>query len=182
MGDDKFIIPFSYYPLSSIIISFSILLFTISLFFFLNELEIYQRILIPIAGIIIILIIFIFTNNRLEIIKNDSDNKVIIKTINLLCFAKKKIILYRENTHFYTKLESDRDDNFSIKLIIINDYHNLIDIDLDTSNIKHKPAKFYYFFDHIGPTRNYSYNTFEEELNKFIGSDENNKNPLISQI
>ena len=81
LGDDKFIIPFSYYPLSSIIISFSILLFTISLFFFLNELEIYQRILIPIAGIIIILIIFIFTNNRLEIIKNDSDNKIIIKTI-----------------------------------------------------------------------------------------------------
>ena len=182
LGDDKFIIPFSYYPLSSIIISLSILLFTISLFFFLKELEIYQRILIPIAGIIITLIIFIFTNNRLEIIKNDSDNKVIIKIINLLCFAKKKIILYRENTHFYTKLESDRDDNFSIKLIIINDYHNLIDIDLDTSNIKHKPAKFYYFFDHIGTTRNYSYNTFAEELNKFIGSDENNKNPLISQI
>jgi hypothetical protein len=32
LGDDKFIIPFSYYPLSSIIISLSILLFTIYYF------------------------------------------------------------------------------------------------------------------------------------------------------
>ena len=152
---NKFIIQFSFYPLLSILISLSILLGTILLFTLLIKLEMYQRILILISGIIIIIILNIFTNNRLEITKNELDNKVNIKLINLLCFTKKKIILYRENTHFFIKCKIDSKDNINLILIIINDYQNLIDIDLDTSNIKCKPAKFYYYFNNISPKNSY---------------------------
>ena len=180
-NDNKFIIRFTYYPLLSIFISMFILIGTILLSILIQRIEIYIRIIILISGISIILIIFIITNNRLEITKNELNNKINIKIINLLCFCKKKMVLGGENARFFTKCKDIKGD-ITITLIIINDYYNLIDIDLDTSNIKHKPAKFYYYFNHILFEKNSSYEELSEKLNNFIAPGEINKNPLLSKI
>ena len=57
-------------------------------------------------------------------------------------------------------------------LLIFNDYKNLVDIDLDKSNIKQKPAKFLYSFNNIYLGINDSAQ-YTQILNNFIGNDRN---------
>jgi hypothetical protein len=86
-----------------------------------------------------------------------------------------KLNLDIENTHFYVRQEIYQDAesyNEYTSLLIFNDYKNLVDIDLDKSNIKQKPAKFLYSFDNIylgihDPAQ------FTHILNDFIGNDSN---------
>ena len=109
----------------------------------------------PIA-VLLILIILIFSNNKILIIKDQANKKAIIKIINLLCFPKKKIVLDLENTHFdvYCSSSSDSEGNAlkTFHLYIFNDYKNLVGIDLNKSDIRQRPAKFYYkFFDINNP-------------------------------
>ena len=69
----------------------------------------------------------------------------------------------------------------SFRLLIINDYKNLVGIDLDTSNIKQKPAKFFYSFNNIS-LGNYSHTQFAQVLNNFIGHSHYYDNPLFFNI
>ena len=66
----------------------------------------------------------------------------------------------------------------SFRLLIINDYKNLVGIDLDTSNIKQKPAKFFYSFNNVS-IGNYGGVEFAQVLNNFIGHSGNYNNPLV---
>ena len=174
--NDKIIIPFISYNI--LVILFSILILLISILLsILIYLEILYRISILIIGIIITFFILIFSNNKLVITKDESNNKVYIKVINYLCFPKKTIILDIENTHFYASCESDPEVNNNITLIIINDHKNLRDIDLDTSNIRKKPAKFYYFFQNLNTGKDSSIQ-FTEKINNFINPNKINQYPL----
>ncbi len=92
------------------------------------------------SGATLSLIICILYNNRIKLIKDESNRKVIIKVFNCLCFPKMKLILDIENTHFYIENQNYSDHN-SYRLYIINDYKNLVGIDLDESNIKKNRLK-----------------------------------------
>ena len=137
------------------------------------ELELNIRIFIISFGIILSLLILFCLVNKIVIIKDISNKKVLIKLMNYLFFAKTKLNLEIENTHFYS-------DNI-FGFLIINDYKNLVGIDLDESNIKRKPAKFIYSFSSIN-FGNYNQEKFIKVLNEFIGASIKYKNPLFFNI
>ena len=148
------------------------------------KLDLYLRKVMISLGVIIVLILFTFCTNKIKLIKDASNGKVVIKVINYLCCPKKKINLDIENTHFHvleqiTKLENG--DLLSYRFLIINDYKNLVGIDLDTSNIKQKPAKFLYSFNLVSKGK-YEYREFVQTLNNFIGSSGVYDNPLFFNI
>ena len=87
-----------------------------------------------------------------------------------------------ENTHLYVLIEISQGEysiNEYFTLLIINDYKNLADIDLDASNIKQKPAIILYSFQNVS-TGKYNYTGFTQALNNFIGSSITHENPLFS--
>ena len=132
-----------------------------------------------IPGVTVSLLMLLFSYNKLVITKDKSNNKVIIKVKNFFCCPIKIIKIYLENFRFNFRTETDYDseNGYSEKTIftIINDYTNLIDIDLDTSNIKKKPATFYYTFNNVRTIRN-AENEYTYELNNFLGIHGGNAN------
>ena len=136
----------------------------------------YIRIAIISPGVIFTLILFAFGSNKIILIKDTSNKKLLVKLINYLYFPKMKFNLDIENTHFCVIHNNDT------RLYIINDYKNLLGIDLNESNIKQKPAKFLYSFTNIS-TGNYTSEQFTKVLNNFIDSDDDNySNPLFFNI
>ena len=180
LENGKFIIKFPSHSLIICISSVIIIFGTYLLAFSIQNIELYQRIYIIFGGTILLLFIFFELIKKIEISNNN--NKVYIKVINFLCCSKMKIILDRENTHFdiqYIRAEISNDtDTGTQTLFIINDYKNLVDIDLDKSNIKQKPAKLYYCFTHFS-TEKYNYTEYTSLLNNFIGSSNNHNNPFF---
>ena len=148
------------------------------------QFDIYIRIAILLFGIIFPLILFIFCVYKIILIKNTSNRKVLIKVINYLCCSKMKLNLDIENIHFYIRREIHQNDDgshVSFRLFIINDYQNLVGLDLDASNIRQKPAKFFYSFDNVWKGR-YNCIEYAQVLNHFIGSSGNYDNPLFFNI
>jgi len=182
--NNRFAINCNYCCFAVISISSIILLGTIIPTILLPKLELYERIIIILVGSILEIIILIFSGYKIVLLKDESNKKIVIKVINFLCYAKKIINLDLENTHFYIKerlTPSDEGDNASYALIIINDFKNLVDIDLDESNIKQKPAKYLYCFDNISLGK-YSRLRLIDYLNDFVGSPRDYKNPLFFNI
>ena len=122
---------------------------------------------------------------KIELVKDSFSKKVLIKVVNLLGCSQMKLNFDLENTHFYMSSQISVDDNDKPStryiLYIINDYKNLVDIDLNESNIKQKPVKCIYTFKDpvLGK---YNYKQFEKALNDFVGSSPNYKNPLSFDI
>ena len=136
------------------------------------KLDLYIRIAMISLGVIIALMLFIFSTNKIQLVKDISNGKVVVKVMNYLCFPKMKLNLDIENTHFHVLEEITQDEDgtqVSYKLLIINDYKNLVGIDLDTSNIKQKPAKYLYYFNNVSLGK-YNYRELARTLNNFIGS------------
>ena len=147
-------------------------------------LPLYIRMSLGLTGVISSLMILILDINKIILIKDTLNGKLLIKVMNHLCFPKMKLNLNIENIHFYVHKEisySDEGTNESSTLIIINDFKNLMGIDLDTSNIKKKPAKLFYSFRGI---KYWGYTNIEyaQLLNNFIGSPQINDNPLFFNI
>ena len=118
--------------------------------------------------------------------KDKSNNIAIIKILNFLGCSKKTIKIDLDNIHFYFKKDESYDPDTnrtssSTKLFIINDYKNLKDIDLDTSNIRKEPANIYYSYDYVNLGK-YNEKQLTDELNNFIGSSDNYENPLFFKI
>ena len=135
----------------------------------------YLRIIIISPGVIISLLLFTCFTKKIILIKDTSNRKVLIKVMNYLCCPKMKLNLDIENTYFYVRREIYQDaENYNeyTSLLIFNDYKNLVDIDLDKSNIKQKPAKFLYSFNNIYLGINDSAQ-YTQILNNFIGNDRN---------
>ena len=133
------------------------------------------------SGVIFSLILMIFCVNKIILVKDIPNRKVLIKVINYLCFPKMKLNYDIENTHLYVMREisqSEDDINEDVTLLIINDYKNLVGIDLDTTNIKQKPAKFFYSFKNVS-TGKYNYTGFTQALKNFIGSSTIHENSLF---
>ena len=161
-----------------IFISIIILLGCILPNIFVSNLKIYYRLIIVIISIILELILLYFTQNKIVLTKDILNKKIMIKEINYLCLAKRKIFLDIENTHFYVKYQPPIgvDDSLSTELYIFNDFKNLKEIDLDVSEIKDNPRKYYYVFNYFPKLTS----DFTNELNKFIGAE--NFNPFQFNI
>ena len=150
----------------------------------IKNVKLYIKLLSIMSGVIVSFVLLIFSMNKLEIIKDKSNNKIIVKVINFLCFPIKIIKIDYDNFHFYFKKIIKQDSEGSTESIlftIINDYQNLVDIDLDTSNIKQKPAKFFYRFDNVRHIRN-AERQYTSDLNNFLGLSDNYSNPLFFNV
>ena len=137
-----------------------------------KQTELSIKIIYNLLGFIYSLIPFIIITFKLVLLRDKSNKKIIIKEINFLCCTKKEIIFDLENSHFYiqkTISNGEHVDHIYYTLLIINDFKNLVGIDLDKSNIKQTPAKYLYCFDTIS-LENYSRRGLIKHLNKFVGS------------
>ena len=89
-----------------------------------------------------------------------------------------------ENIHFYIQsvvYDDDSDEGHTTyRLFIINNYKNLVGIDLNESNIKQKPAKCFYSFKRpiLG---GYKDKQFQQVLNDFVDSSRDYKNSLYDR-
>jgi len=149
-----------------------------------KETELSVKIIYNLLGFIYSLIPFIIIAFKIVLLKDESNKKIIIKEINFLCCTKKEIIFDLENTHFYIQKTINHGknvDHIFYTLLIINDFKNLVGIDLDKSNIKQTPAKYLYCFDTIS-LENYSRRRLIKHLNKFVGYTRHYKNPLFFNI
>ena len=181
--NEKFIITFNYYRLIVIIIAIVTLIAIIALAIPGTELKIEFRIILIILGVIFNLILLIFFNNKLEVIKNKPNNRAIIKLKNYFCCNKKTIKIDLENIYFFcvhkAYTDSEGNERESTRLFIINNYKNLLGIDLDNSDIKSKAAKIFYSFNKIGEGK-YGYKKLNEDLNNFVEA--SGDNPLTFNI
>ena len=125
-------------------------------------------------GFIANLLIAYYSYRKIEIIKDISSNKINIKLINYLCLTRLKIKCNLENIHFRAKKEithnTDGKSHETTELIIVNDYKNIEDIDLENTDIKKKPARFYYSINEISMENNCNYQDLTTALNLFIGA------------
>ena len=163
----KFTNYFLVYPLSILVLLGCIIPAMV-----IPKLDFFIKIAIISSGVIFSLIIMIFCVNKIILVKDISNKKVLIKVINYLCFQKMKLNFDIENIHLYVLIETSQGEegiNEYFTLLIINDYKNLVGIDLDASNIKQKPAKFLYSFQNVS-TGKYDNIGFTQVLNNFIGS------------
>ena len=177
---NKFVIKFTnnflVYPLSILILLGFIIPAMV-----IPKLDLFIKIAIISSGVIFSLMLMIFCVNKIILEKDISNRKVLIKVINFLCFPKMKLNFDIENTHLYVLIEISQGEysiNEYFTLLIINDYKNLADIDLDASNIKQKPAIILYSFQNVS-TGKYNYTGFTQALNNFIGSSITHENPLF---
>ena len=162
---------------------------TIFLFFFLLALfcllHLYLKIFLASFGFIISLILLFSFIHKIILVKDISNKKVLVKLVNYLCLTKKKFNIELENAHFYIKkvinTSDEGPDTISYKLFIINDYKNLVDIDLDENIIKNKQLKCIYTFDSLSLGK-YGYQELDKVLNDFVGSSSDYKNPLLFDI
>ena len=126
----------------------------------------------------------IFNVYKIVLLKDEFNKKIIIEEINCLCYAKKKYNFDLENTHFYIKkkvIYGEDGDDVNYTLFIINDYKNLVGIDLEKSNIMQKPAKYLCSFENISLGK-YNRLGLINHLNDFVGSPRDYKNPLFFNI
>ena len=193
----EFVIRFISHNIFVYSLPFLVILFSIFIPSTFPNIDSYLKIAYASSGVIFSLILMIFCVYKVKLIKDTLNGKVIVKVINYLYFPKMKFKLDIENTHFYVLTEISQDENGqrpTFRLLIINDYKNLVGIDynfnnlrncfiskymIDTSNIKQKPAKFFYSFNN--PSRgNYDHTQFSQILNNFIGNSGVYDNPYCS--
>ena len=181
LSEETFIIKFQNWPFIFIGAILSIFL-NLAIF---SSFDLYYKIFLSSVGIILLLSVLFIVVNKIIIIKDSLNKKILIKIVNYLCLTKKKLNFDLENIHFYVSSElevSDDGDRYTNhRLFIINDYQNLVGIDLSESNIKQKPVKCIYYF-RSPKLGNYNYKEFEKALNNFVGSPKNYKNPLLFDI
>ena len=125
--------------------------------------------------VFIIIMIIQLNTKRIELIKDTSNNLLIIKKYNLLNCKKETINLCLENFIFDILTDKTNEDNIKYHLLIVDTFKNLCEIDLDSSNILKKPIKIFYLIKNI----KYEENINKEALNRFIGAPPDVKNPII---
>ena len=152
----------------------------VSLTFFILSIIFIPGLLGKILCLVIIVIVYIISlymiEKKLEIIKDSLNKKIIVKIMNYLCRAKTTLIIDQENIHFSRELSNidniikPLEEKITTLLFytfyIINDYKNLVDIDLNESNIRRKPVKCIYSFEKV----HFEFDDdYMAKLNEFVG-------------
>ena len=167
-SDNSFTITFLCYRILIITFSIIVLIPCTVTPLCLKNLDMSSKLLFISSGIIFTLVLLILSNNKLIIIRDTSNKKVIIKVINFLCCTKNKIVLDIENTHFYINTDINPGEGSDpTYLYVKDDYKNLERLDSDTSDIKWKPIKIFYKFKNI-TTSKFGDLHLTNELNSFI--------------
>ena len=136
-SDNSFTITFLCYRILIITFSIIVLIPCTVTPLCLKNLDMSSKLLFISSGIIFTLVLLILSNNKLIIIRDTSNKKVIIKVINFLCCTKNKIVLDIENTHFYINTDINPGEGSDpTYLYVKDDYKNLERLDSDTSDIK----------------------------------------------
>ena len=120
---------------------------------------------------------------ELVIVKDSLNKKIIVKVMNHLYLAKTTLIFDPENLHFSRKVTTvvniiypKKKDNFTLLYYtfrIINDHKNLVDIDLNESNIRRKPAKCIYTFTNVCFGYETETENYIDKLNEFCDTSQN---------
>ena len=160
----------------NIIVPFSLLFY--SLFFIFFFFDIFISFYFLIMGITFILIVLYHNKYKIELIKDIPNRKLYIIIKNYFLCNKKKLYLNQDNIHFniYYRFSSDLKGT----LYIINNLKDLLDIDLNISKIKEKPAEIFYDFDILYDKK--KANKYSNDLNNFIDSPNNYQNPFSFNI
>ena len=144
------------------------------------------------ALIVLLNMIFLFFLSKMlikiELIKDIEKNILKIKVKEALgcTYLYKEILL--DNIHFLwvenlIDLEIKNKGYYLNKSIyFINKINNISEIDLDTSNVKDKPVDIFYSFDNIDTSIFGGGIGLQKRLNNFVGSPENDNNPLFFDI
>ena len=179
-SEETFIIKFGNAPIVWVASIISILL-SLAIF---SPFDLFFRIFIPLFGVILSLSLLYIFVNKIILVKDSFNKRILIKVVNYLCLTKMKLNFNLENIHFYIKSEAHEvdDEKFTIeRLIIINDLKTVEGKDLDENNINQKPAKCFYSFKNP-ISGQYNYKQFDKVLNNFVGSSRDYKNPLLFDI
>ena len=112
---------------------------------------------------------------EIVIVKDSLNKKIIVKVMNYLCRAKTTLIFEPENIYFYRELSpvyniissyGKKSSVLYFTFYIINDHKNLGGIDLNESNIRRKPVKYFDTFKKV----NFGYEAkdYITKLNEFV--------------
>lgn len=134
------------------------------------------------STVICILVMCIFNLiSRIEIIKDFSNNKVIVNKKNIFSRVVRTISINKDNIHFFFSIitkyisNSDEDPSSDYYFFVINNFKDLNDIDLKTSGIKLKPAVLFYSF------KNFFSNMNINNIYQFLGS-KISENPFLFDV
>ena len=148
--------------------------------FVLLTFSLYTMVLIPRIVLMIVLIyiiiialsllfIYLFSENKLALSRNDKTRKLLVEKINH--FGCKKIIL---NVN-YDDFHIEHSIFLKLGVFLLNDFNNIMDYDIDLSNITIKPVKLFYNFGIAGVQEG-------EDLKKiYENSNKNNKIFLLQK-
>ena len=182
MQDDSLIISKNTMCLKFFVSFFSLFFIIPSIFFFCIGM-IFVGFIIDLTSLIITLLILGLTTSKISFVKKYSEKLLEYNIITHLGFTRKKIIFPLENIHFdaqNVKKNTDDGEVYYIRMLIINDFKNPKEIDLDMSNVKNVPSKFYYYMNDISPDSFNNLNDLSNKLNIFVNSPLDYKNPLTS--
>ena len=121
----------------------------------------------PIVLIIENLLFLYFENNKIVIIKDESENKVYIKLINCLCIKRKKLVFDLDKVNFNVIFS-----NQQYILLIVNNCKSG-EIDLNTSDVRNIPLHILYYFIKIDIKKFNGQYQINNILNSFSRSQEN---------
>ena len=132
---------------------------------------------------------FVFSFNRkkrIEITKDEENNKVTIKVKNYLCKRKTTELdlanLYFDIERVY-KEDGEGGSTTYYRLIFVNTFKDGNTIDLDSSNIQNKPVKIYDYFEPIDVNKFNGQSAMKQTLKTFVGNNCNEEeNPLCFNI
>ena len=141
---------YKYYFLAFLTITFSFLVYCfinslVQKFDFTTQSSIFFGLII---NIMIIFLLIKYNAYKIELIKDETHNLLRVKKYNLLCFTKNIIDFTLENSMLDLIVDKGKEQSF-YHLLIINNFKNKSEIELDKSNIKNKPVKIYYLIKNI---------------------------------
>ena len=137
----------------------------------------FHKIYIGIILFIEYIILLLFENLKIIMIKDESNNKIYLKLINYLCITRKKYIYDLDCVNFKTILSKK-----NYILLILNNYKNGNEIDLNSSSIKTIPLNFLISFENINVDKFKDQYQLNNILNNFSISPRNQENPLNFNI
>ena len=152
-----------------------------SLIFYLTD-KIYIGLILNLIAIIFALIILGSTTSKISFEKINSEKILKYNIINHLGCAKKTRIFPLENIHFDVKrIKKNTDDGevYYTRMLIINDFKNPKEINLDMSEVKNVPSRFYYYMNDINLKSFDNEDALRNKLNIFVNSPLDYKNPLF---
>ena len=157
---------------------FFLIILILSLIFWVISLYIVSIILIPSTIICMIVICrLLYSIRRIEIIKDFSNNKVIVNKKNIFSIVVRTISISKDNIHFFCskKIICDCDGCYNHYFFVINNFKDLYDIDLKTSGIKLKPAVLFYSF------KNFFEKINLDSIYQFLGA-KISENPFLFDV